>query len=115
MNNTKRPFQAIVLTALAALSLSAVAAPGPADSRWDKNHPRRDQVNDRLEHQNQRIKRQVREGDLTREQGRELHQEVHAIRKQEQAMAAQHNGHITKAEQKILNQQENAVSKQIGK
>ena len=30
-------------------------------------------------------------------------------------MASQNGGHITKREQKTLNQQENAVSKQIGK
>jgi hypothetical protein len=30
-------------------------------------------------------------------------------------MASQNGGHITKSEQKVLNQQENQVSKQIGK
>jgi hypothetical protein len=30
-------------------------------------------------------------------------------------MASQNGGHITKLEQKTLNQQENAVSRQIGK
>jgi len=30
-------------------------------------------------------------------------------------MASQNGGHITKQEQKTLNQQENAVSRQIGK
>jgi hypothetical protein len=30
-------------------------------------------------------------------------------------MASTNNGHITKAEQRSLNQQENQVSKQIGK
>ena len=30
-------------------------------------------------------------------------------------MASQNGGHITKAEQKVLNQQENKVSKEIGK
>ena len=30
-------------------------------------------------------------------------------------MARQNGGHITKQEQKTLNQQENAISKQIGK
>jgi hypothetical protein len=30
-------------------------------------------------------------------------------------MASQNGGHITKPQQQILNQQENAVSKQIGK
>jgi hypothetical protein len=37
------------------------------------------------------------------------------IRQEERLMASQDGGHITKAEQKVLNQQENKVSQQIGK
>ena len=35
--------------------------------------------------------------------------------KEERFMAAQHGGHITRAEQRALNQQENAVSREIGR
>ena len=44
-----------------------------------------------------------------------LHKEDHQIRTEERLMASQNGSHITKLEQKTLNQQENAVSKQIGK
>ena len=37
------------------------------------------------------------------------------IRKEERAMASQNGGHITRQEQKTLNQQENQVSREIGK
>jgi hypothetical protein len=36
------------------------------------------------------------------------------IRQEERAMASQNGTHITKSEQEVLNQQENAVSKNIG-
>lgn len=44
-----------------------------------------------------------------------LHKQDRQIRAEECLMASQNGGHITKQEQKTLNQQENAVSKQIGK
>jgi hypothetical protein len=86
-----------------------------AETRWERNHPRRDQVNDRLENQNRRINRELREGEITKDQARQLHGEDHAIRNEERTMSKFNNGHITPEEQKILNQQENAVSKQIGR
>ena len=44
-----------------------------------------------------------------------LHKDDRQIRKEERLMASQNGSHITKQEQKTLNQQENAVSTQIGK
>jgi hypothetical protein len=86
-----------------------------AETRWERNHPRRDQVNDRLENQNRRINQERREGEITKGQAQQLHQEDRAIRNEERTMSKFNNGHITPAEQKALNQQENAVSKQIGR
>jgi hypothetical protein len=103
-----------------AVVVVALCAVGMADSslaatNWEKNHPRRDQVNDRLANQNKRINKEVKEGEMSKAQAHKLHKEDRKIRREEQAMASQHDGHITKQEQKTLNQQENAVSKQIGK
>ena len=86
-----------------------------ADGAWAKAHPRRDQVNDRLANQNRRIHEEVKEGEMTKAQAARLHKEDRNIRKEEQLMASQNGGHITKAEQRVLNQQENKVSAQIGK
>ncbi len=86
-----------------------------AETQWEKTHPRRDQVNDRLENQDKRIHHEVKEGDLTKAQAASLHREDHAIRKEERRMAARHGGHVTKAEQAKLNRQENHVSHEIGK
>ena len=44
-----------------------------------------------------------------------LHKQGRQIRQEESGMASQNKSHITKQKQKALNQQENAVSKEIGK
>ena len=102
----------LAVSLLGAAATSAMATP---DTTWQKNHPRREQVNNRLANQNKRIKTEVKEGDLTKSQAAALHHEDHQIRQEERLMASQNGSHITKQEQKTLNQQENAVSKQIGK
>ncbi len=104
----------VALTAGTVLSLG-MASSVLAETRWEKSHPRRDQVNDRLAHQNARIHQEVKEGDLTHAQAAKLHRQDHQIRREEQLMASQNGGHITAQEQKSLNQQENALSKRIGK
>src|ERR1700732_138987 len=97
------------------LSLGALAGNAMADTQWQKTHPRREQVNNRLANQNKRIHQERKEGEITKAQAAKLHRADHAIRKEERTMASTNGGHITKAEQKALNQQENQVSKQIGK
>jgi len=114
MNNIFESRKIVALALLTALTFS-VSGGARAETQWDKEHPRRDQVNDRLAKQNQRIHNQVKEGDLTKQQAANLHRQDHQIRQEERDMAAQNGGHITKLEQKTLNQQENAVSKEIGK
>lgn len=97
------------------LSLAGFAAGASAETRWERSHPRRDQVNDRLVRQNLRIRHEVAEGEMSRAEAAQLHREDHQIRREERAMASQHGGHITRAEQRELNAQENAVSRQIGR
>jgi len=85
--------------------------------RWtmgEDSHPRREEVNARLANQNRRINKEVREGEISRGQAAKLHQQDHRIRMVERAMASTNGGHITKTEQRALNQQENQVSREIG-
>jgi hypothetical protein len=102
----KNAFSAL---SLATLLLAASAHAGD----WQKDHPRRAQVNKRLANQDERIKEGVKNGQLSKDQAKELHQEDHAMREQERAEAAEHGGHITKGEQRQLNREENAESRQI--
>ena len=94
--------------------VGSVVSAAFAETQWERN-PRRDQVNDRLANQNRRINRELKEGEITKQQANQLHREDHEIRHEERTMAKFNSGHITKDEQKALNQQENGVSRQIGR
>ena len=94
-------------------ALITVAGTASADTTWQKNHPRREQVNSRLNNQNKRIHNDVKNGTMTKGQAASLHKEDHQVRQEERDMASQNGGHITKSEQHVLNQQENGISKQI--
>lgn len=100
--------------ALAGLLTMSFAGSALAETQWQAHHPRRHEVNHRLNHQNARIRHEVKEGELSHRQAARLHHEDHEIRHEERAMASQDGGHITKGEQHTLNQQENGVSRQIG-
>ena len=105
-----------VTATVAVVALTGLATNALADeTQWQKDHPRRTEVNARLANQNKRIATERKEGEITKAQAHKLHSEDHAIRQEERTMASTNGGHITKAEQRSLNQQENQVSKQIGK
>src|SRR5258707_6470827 len=76
-----RSAKLIVAAAVAFLGASATGA--LAESAWDYNHPRRDQVNDRLENQDRRINHQAREGEIGPWRAWRLHQEDPPIRPHE--------------------------------
>jgi hypothetical protein len=104
---------AIGLALVAAIAVGT-AAQVMAETKGQNNHPRREQVNARLANQNHRIHQEVKEGNMTPQQAGQLHRKDRHIRHEERNMARQNGGHITKSEQRGLNQQENAVSRQIG-
>ncbi len=104
--------------ALAALGLAAALAGttgASADTRWQAHHPWREQVNHRLMRQNHRIAMQRREGEISRGQARDLRAEDRGLRAQERFDASHHRGHLTRAEHRQLNREENGVSRQIGR
>src|ERR1700721_4895618 len=96
------------------VSLAALAGTASAETTWQKNHPRRTQVNHRLANQNKRIHQDVKNGTLSKSQAANLHHEDHQVRQEERDMASQNGSHITTQEQQTLNQQENGISRQIG-
>jgi hypothetical protein len=108
--------RSVMTVAAVSLALSAVTSSAFAqETQWQKDHPRRTEVNSRLANQNARIHNEVKSGQITKGQAAQLHSEDHAIRQEERTMASTDGGHITKSEQRSLNQQENQVSRQIGK
>jgi hypothetical protein len=103
-----------ILLTLAVLAFLGISqATFAQDGNWAKNHPRRKEVNNRLNNQDARIHDKVKDGQMSKAEAAKLHHEDHQIRHEERSMASQNHGHITKQEQKTLNQQENHVSKQI--
>lgn len=111
-------------TSLLLLGLTALAVAAPSfagDTRFEHRHPRRDQVMDRVQTQNRRITREVREGELTHTQAHALRAEDHSIAQQQRADARangadskNHFRYITRQQQKQLDQELSANSKQIG-
>jgi hypothetical protein len=95
------------------VSLAALTGTASAETTWQKNHPRRTQVNHRLANQNKRIHNDVKDGTLSKGQAATLHKDDRQVRQEERDMASQNGGHITKQEQNTLNSQENAISSQI--
>ena len=90
------------------LTLGA-ASTASAETAWQAHHPRRVEVNHRLNHINRDIRHERREGELTAAQAWRLHHADHRIRVQERHFAARHNGHLTRGEQWRLNHRENRL------
>lgn len=110
-----KPFRTVLTAVAAIVSLACFAGPAMADTPWQAQHPRREQVNNRLARQNARIHREVREGEMSHRQAARLHAADHRIRRQERRMAARNGSHITRREHARLNREENRVSHRIGK
>ena len=97
------------------LALTGATFVSSADANWRSNHPRRAEVNARLNHQARRIHTERKEGEITAAQARDLHVEDRGIRAQERFDASHHRGHLTRHEMRQLNRDENGVSRQIGR
>lgn len=81
----------------------------------DPGHPRVNQVNRREGRQQQRIANGLQSGKLNSRQAANLEKRETSVQNREQRDMAQHNGHLTKAEQKGINRQQNRISKSIYK
>ena len=108
-----KSFRRTLIFAASAVMLGGLVGAASAETTWQKNHPRRTQVNHRLANQDKRIHQDVKNGTLTKGQAANLHHEDHQVRQEERDMASQDGGHITKTDQRALNQQENGISNQI--
>lgn len=92
----------------------ATAQPvGPATN--DPGHPRVNQVDNRLEHQQDRIQQGIKSGTLTKQQARQLYGNDLKVARQERKDMGAQGGHLTKSEQRQFNKALNQNSKQIYK
>jgi hypothetical protein len=105
-----------VLVGTMSLGATAAFAKGkgnPTGGKFAQEHPRRNEVNQRVDNQRARIREGVKDGKLTQEQAAQLRANDRAIKEQEHAEVRANGGHLTPAQQKQLNQEENANSKLI--
>ena len=100
---------ALILAGLCGASLASTAAM----AQEVPDHPRVNEVNQRLDNQQSRINQGLANGTLTGKQA--AHDEAHDanIAKRESVDEAKHNGHLTKGEQNRLNRSENRNSRRI--
>jgi hypothetical protein len=97
--------------ALAQTANTSGAGPGVVDP----GHPRVNQVNGRESRQQGRIANGINNGSLSAKQASNLEKREASVQNREKKDMAAHNGHLTKAEQKGINRQQNRISKTIYK
>jgi hypothetical protein len=103
---------------IAALSVTAAFGAfgnASAETAWQYHHPGRVEINHRLMNQDRRIREERREGEISGRQAYYLHREDRYIRGQERFDARFDRGRLTPAQYRALNQEENGVSRQIGR
>lgn len=103
----------IVAVLIALVSFASAAQAEGGRGAWKKKHPRRAEVNQRLENQQKRTDEGLSSGKLNEQQAEKIQDQDARISRQEQRDASMHDGHITKGEQRQLNREENRVSREI--
>lgn len=99
---------------LMGLLMSVALASGAAMAQTDvPGHPRVNEVNNRLENQQDRIQAGVKDGQLNAKQATRDETRDNNIAARESADEAKHGGHLTKREQRNLNKSLNKDSRNI--
>jgi hypothetical protein len=120
MNNTFNNLLLVLavgglMVAGSAAAQTATTTSGTGPGVVDPGHPRVNQVNRREARQQQRIAKGIQNGQLNSQQAANLEKRETSVQNREQKDMAKHNGHLTKAEQKGINRQQNRISKSIYK
>lgn len=110
MNIKKTALMAVLGVMLTGTAVTTASAETP----WQANHPRRVEVNHRLQNQAERISAARQAGEISARKAHRLRVADHHILRQERRMARMHGGHLTRAEQHRLNREENRTSARIG-
>jgi hypothetical protein len=104
----------IILAAVAGLALTIAGAQAASAQDFAQTHPRRAEVNQRLENQDRRIDAERASGAITPAKAHRLHTADRRIRVNERHYAMNHRGRISRTEQARLNHREDKVSHRIG-
>jgi len=109
MKNLKIKSMATAAIAASVMMATGTSFAGP----WLWRHPRRVEVNERLRDQSRRINAGIKDGQLNGAEVHQLRSEDRSILRQEDLYAHYDDGHISRADQQVLNHEENGVSRQI--
>jgi len=100
---------------LAGSASAQTSTSGAGPGVVDPGHPRVNEVNRREANQQKRIGNGLESGKLNSKQATNLEKRETSVQNREKKDMAEHNGHLTKAEQKGINRQQNRISKSIYK
>ena len=95
------------------MAAGGAGAASAATAVWQHDHPRRVEVNHRLDHINRSIRRERREGELSAYHARRMHERAHMIRIQERRFARQDGGHLTGHAQARLDHEEGGPRRHV--
>ncbi len=99
--------------AMVAASVSLLLAAAPALAQDVPGHPRENEVNTRLQNQQNRVANGVADGQINAKQAARDSARDAKVAREESRDEAKHDGHITKAEQAKMNRQLNNNSDHI--
>jgi hypothetical protein len=103
------------LTAAGLVCATLIATQSMAQTAPVPDHPRENEVNQRLDNQQARINQGLANGTMTGKQAARDEKHDANIAQREAVDESKHGGHITKGEQARLNKSENKNSKRIYK
>jgi len=103
----------VIMAAFGLLAAGMAASSAFSDTRFEANHPRQDQVLDRVAHQRQEVRHERREGDISSLKAHRLMVHENRIARQDHRFARHHGGAISRHEQMRLNHQENRTQRRI--
>ena len=102
---------------LSALSLRAAETPRQERqekrARFAKEHPRRAEVNRRVDRQKNQLNRQLKSGKITQAQYDTEMAKLKEVKTEERTDVKANGGHLTKGEQKNLNKELNTTHQEI--
>ena len=115
--NTKSMFRSSLFACAfaAALVSGAVMAQSAEPAQTVPGHGRINEVNKRVDNQQDRVQDGVAKGQINAKQAARDESHTTNIAQRESADEAKHNGHLTKHEQHNLNKSENRNSRRIRK
>jgi hypothetical protein len=108
MNKSHTYLSAAGMVCAVLVSMQSMAQTAPVP-----DHPRENEVNQRLDNQQARIDQGLANGTMNGKQAARDEKHDANIAQREAVDESKHNGHITKAEQARLNKSENKNSKRI--